>query len=68
MRGMDTRTLIERLGGDDAVMSALGVKQSAINTSRRVGFFPARWFVPLRDLGKSAGVFVDEELFHWRRK
>ena len=68
MHCMDTRALIERLGGDEAVMAALDVKQSAINTTRREGLMPARWFVPLRDMGQAKGVFVPETLFRWRER
>lgn len=62
---MNTHQVVQKLG-IDRIASAVGVKATTVKEARRVGAFPASWFLALRSMADADGLDLPERLFSWK--
>lgn len=52
--------------GRKAIADRIGVGLTQVSNAAVEGLFPARWYLEMRDLCRSAGVECPERLFNWK--
>lgn len=62
----DLKKIVNEIGRP-RICENLGVTEPAISNAIAQGYFPANWYPSLRDLGRSQGVAIPEELFNWKK-